>query len=48
VIVSLVQKMHGSRILYLGPEGQLVREVHLDFTVRPSRTSAFHRLLGLR
>jgi hypothetical protein len=30
VIVSLVQKKRGSRILYLGLQGQLVREVHLD------------------
>ncbi len=29
VIVSVVQKKHGSRILYLGPQGQLIREVRL-------------------
>jgi hypothetical protein len=31
VVVSLVQKEKGSRILSLGPQGQLIREVHMGF-----------------
>jgi hypothetical protein len=34
-VVSLVQKLHGSRIFFLGPKGQLAREVHLDYGRSP-------------